>query len=155
MFDEINKESTIFIGNPDTNANYYDIMAYLYPHTFQNNIYDITSINERIHIYKCIYKYIIKSNRFKNNNNNNLKYNIYQNMYSKKENNIIDEKINYYNNLFNSYNINHNNEIMNEEYENFYDYYGYSVNDCEFIDNIDFDQDDPDPDKFFNEYMND
>jgi hypothetical protein len=155
MFEEIKKESIIFIGNPDTNINYHEIMAYLYPHLYQDNIYDIISINERIHIYKCVYKYIIKTERFKNNNNNNLKYNIYQNMYSKKENILIDDKIKYYDDLLNSYNINYNNEIMNEEYENYYDHYGYSVNDCEYNYNIDFDQEDSDPDAFFNEYMND
>jgi hypothetical protein len=137
LFEELKEKSIIFNGNPDTNMNYFDIMAYLYPHTLQKELYSSISINERIYIYKCIYKYVIKSKRFENNNNNSLKYNIYKNMYDKNENNITDEKINYYNNLLNSDLINHNNEIMNEEYDEYYEYFGYSVNDCEYSDNTD------------------
>jgi hypothetical protein len=113
-------------------------MAYLYPNIFQNDIYNMDSINERIHIYKSIYKYVIKSERFNKLNDNSFKYSIYKNYFSKKENKKMDNDINKFENLLNSNFVFHNNDIIEDDDDN--DYY---IND-----DIE-DWDDPDPDDFF------
>jgi hypothetical protein len=138
LFEDLKIKSKIFEFNPNINENYSNIMAYLYPNIFQNDIYNMDSINERIHIYKSIYKYVIKSERFNKLNDNSFKYSIYKNYFSKKENKKMDNDINKFENLLNSNFVFHNNDIIEDDDDT--DYY---IND-----DIE-DWDDPDPDDFF------